>query len=234
MTSALIWLGLATLIAAPFFVLRAFGAQWKWFGLGIFSWIVAVLAKNLVLFALDAAGVDSWSISSQAALSGIVSAMTELGAAAWFLRRATLALSDALAFGAAIGSFEVLFVLLLGWLEGFSDPPASVTDQFAFVDAFLLLERLLALIGHTASRLLLYVGIHRRRPSIILLAIVLFSIVDGVASYGVLADWDWNSPTVLVGFYSFVTIVTGVEVAAAWRLWRPMPTHSPGATLGAS
>jgi hypothetical protein len=219
MTPALSWLGIGALVVAPVLVLRCLGARWKWFGLGILSWVIGVVLKTPLQSALDAAGGASLPWGAQAAASGAVSAVTELGAAACFLWRAKLRLPDVLAFGIGIGAFEALFVLLLGWLEGL-DGPAAAANRFAFVGGFLLLDRLLALIGHTASRVLLYVGLRHRWLLPALLSVALFSSVDGTVSYGTLANWDWEDPGLLTRFYLFVAAVGGLEVAAAWWFGR--------------
>src|SRR5207247_7168829 len=106
--------------------------------------------------------------------------------------------------------------LLLGWLEGMDDPAVPGVRRFAFVGGLFLLERLLALVGHTASRVLLYIGLARRWPLAAFLAVGLFSCVDGVTMYGLLAEWDWEDASVKVRFNIFVAAVVCLEVAAAW------------------
>jgi hypothetical protein len=226
MAAALTWLGFSALLAAPVLTLLCLGARWKWFGLGILSWVIGVVVKALLQWAWDAAGGSSLPWSGQAAVAGVLSAVTELGAAACFLWGAKLRLADVLAFGVGIGVFEALFVLLLGWLEGLDGPAVSPGNRLAFVGGFFLLERVLALIGHTASRVLLYVGLREKWLLPAVLAVVLFSAVDGTTSYGVLAKWDWEDPTLLPHFYLFVAAVGGLEVAAAWWFGRRVPAWS--------
>jgi hypothetical protein len=209
--------------------LRCLGARWKWFGLGILSWVIGVVLKTLLQGAWDVAGGESLPWSGQAAVAGVLSAVTELGAAACFLWGAKLRRADALALGVGIGTFETLFALLLGWLEGLDGPAAPLGSRFAFVGGFFLLERLLALIGHTASRVLLYVGLHEKWLLPVFLAVVLFSLVDGTTCYGILAQWDWDDSTLLTHFYLFVSTVGGLEVAAAWWFARRAPGWSQSA-----
>jgi hypothetical protein len=219
MNATLIWLGLGMLVLAPVLTLRRFGAGWKWFGLGVLSWILGVVVKSVLTYALDTAGLVRFSIPLQATVGGVVSALTELGAAAWFLRRARLRLPAAVAFGAGVGVFEVLFVLTIGWLEGL-EYPLPPEGRFAFVDGLFLLERFLALVGHTASRLMIYVGVRHRAWSPVLIALLLFSLVDGVAAYGVLAEWDWSDNALRARFLLFVAVIGTVEAILAWRFAR--------------
>jgi hypothetical protein len=51
-------------------------------------------------------------------IAGTISAACELGAAAVFLRKPSVRLIDAIGFGVAIGSFEIVFTVGLGVLEG--------------------------------------------------------------------------------------------------------------------
>src|SRR5262245_9730095 len=56
MAAALTWLGFSAILAAPVLTLCFLGARWKWFGLGILSWVVGVAVKALLQWAWDAAG----------------------------------------------------------------------------------------------------------------------------------------------------------------------------------
>lgn len=218
-----IWLGFVALITAPVLGLRCLGARWKWFGLGILSWVIGVVLKALLQRGLDALSGAALPWSAQAGASGIVSAVTELGAAACFLWSAKLRLPDVLAFGVGIGTFEALFTVLLGWLEGLDGVVTSPGHRFAFVGGFFLLERLLALIGHTASRVLLYIGLCQKWLLPAFLSVVLFSLVDGAAAYGILAKWDWDDAGLLMRFYLFLAAAVGLEMAAAWWFGRRVP-----------
>src|SRR5438552_14704262 len=131
MTVALTWLGFGALVAVPVLAIRRLGASWKWFALGILSWVIAVIVKTLLQAAADAA-VGSLPWSAQAVVSGLISATTEPGAAACFLWRAKPHLPNILAFGAGIGAFEALFVLLAGWLGGMDGPAVPGARRFAF------------------------------------------------------------------------------------------------------
>jgi hypothetical protein len=218
-----VWAGLcvAALALGPFVFLRSRGARWSPFGLGILSWIGGVAVKSLAMSALDRTGLGTCAPAVQALVGGLVSAVTELGAAWLLLRRARLSLADVLAFGAGIGVFELLFTLGIGVLEQL-DETATPAVTLSFVDGFFLLERFLSLIGHVASRLLVYAGAKRTRP-LAGAAVLLFAAVDGAATYGITADWNWEDPVLLARFYAFVAGIGALEVLAAWRAAREVP-----------
>ncbi|MBW3625818.1 MAG: hypothetical protein KY468_20690 [Armatimonadetes bacterium] len=213
---------LGTLVVLPLAALRSMGAPWSAFGWGILSWMIGVFVKFLLMIPLDTVGTRLLSPGANAALSGILSAVTELGAAAWLLRRIPLTLPNVLAFGVGIGAFEVFFTLLMGWVEGLENP-ALPRPGLSFVDGFFLAERTLALIGHTASRVLIAVALAHSSLPAAFLAILLFSLIDGTAGYGILRQWDWEDPGLMTRFLLFVAAVVLVEAAAAWGYGRTLP-----------
>lgn len=209
------WPGVLLIAIVPVVVLRRAGAGWKWFALGILSWMIGVGVKAIVTSLLHHLFLDTWPLSAQAVVDGAVSALTELAAAACFLWKAKLRWVDALAFGAGIGAFEALFVLAVGYLEVLETKPVP-PDPLYFIDAFFLIERVVALVGHTASRLLIYVAVLKKWLWPALICFVLFSIIDGAASYGIGAEWDWENATVMSRFLGLVGVVGLIEVGAAW------------------
>jgi hypothetical protein len=215
------WSGLVLLVIVPILLLRwKYGAQWKWLGLGVASWMLGVLVKQVLAVSGEAVGQERLCPVSQATINGLISALTELGAAAWFLRRAQLRWADILAFGVAIGAFEVFVVLWLVWLEWLDGPPAGSLPPIFELD--LLVQRSIAMMGHVASRVLVYVGLRMRWLLPALIAVTLFSLVDGVADYSLVARWDWSDPKVITGYYLFAGIVSAVEALAAWFFWSMM------------
>jgi len=188
-------------------------AGWRWFLLGIASWVMALAAKSAIQFALEA---TTTSAAWQGSLGGIVSALCELGAAALFLRRRDLRGSDLIAFGVGIGAFEVLFVMVLGWTT--ESGTSSVVWWVAGIEFFV--ERTLAMIGHVASRVLVHVALRLRNILPALITVFIFASVDGVASYGWAAGWNWEAARVLVPVLGFIAIMGGLEAWAAWWFWR--------------
>jgi hypothetical protein len=211
-------LGILLITGGPVLCLRLRGAAWRWFALGIASWVLALIVKGTLHYAT---GLDTLPAPSQGVLAGLLSAACELGFAALFLRRRTLSAANVLAFGAGIGAFEVFFVLGIGALEavatGAEAAPASMPAAAAWL--FFLLERALTLVGHVSSRVLVYVALRARWALPAALAVLLFACVDGVATYGHAAGWYWESTAVLGDMMVFLAVLGAVEAGAAWWAW---------------
>ena len=85
------WLTLLLLVVGSIAILRLrYQADWKWFLFGIFSYLIGILVKGLIFTACPEGGLSTLPAFGQAAITGILSAMTELSAAAAFLWRRTV------------------------------------------------------------------------------------------------------------------------------------------------
>jgi hypothetical protein len=226
------WLGVFVLVFGPAVALWWLGARLRWMFIGIGSWFLALFLKILAIVALY--GLDGESplpILSTAALHGLISVLAELGLAALFLRGQRLRLVDAIAFGAGIGAFEVAWVLWEGSLELIDVGELTWDNFLAFANGLFLIERTITLIGHTASRVLIYAALVRRQALPAVVAVMLFWLCDGAAVYGGLAGWQWDDPWILVGFDSFLAIVGIIEAAAAWYFSQEVSPKVPSASL---
>lgn len=213
---------LVLLIVAPTLVLLARGARLRWSLLGVGSWMLALMVKIaavLALYRFD--GTPRAGLPATAAAHGTISAVLELGFAALFLRRRAPRLIDAIAFGAAIGSFEVLWTLFEAALELDEAGELTVANLLAVASVPFLFERGITLVSHTASRVLIWAALTRRRLRPAAIALALFALCDGVAACGAMAGWDWEDPRVVVGFDLFLAALALIETAAAWRFCRP-------------
>jgi len=218
------WLGIVILLVAPAAILRRAGARRRWFFLGILSWLLALAIKIPAVLALYTAdGAPRFLPVAVAVIHGLLSAAAELGMAALVLRRARLSLPDVLAFGAAIGSFEVAWVLWEGTLELVDRGELTRANVLALASGPLLIERAVTLVSHTASRVLVYIALVRRWVFPAALAVGLFALCDGVAAYGGIAGWRWQDLWVRAGFNLFLVAVAALEVLAAWRFGRAVP-----------
>jgi hypothetical protein len=212
--------GILLLVGGPVLCLRRRGAAWRWFFLGIASWALALFAKFLLNIGLYVGGAAALPAAAQGTLGGFVSAGCELGMAALFLRRRVLSAANVLAFGAGIGSFEVLFVLGLGAGVALVDGAAAGAMPAAAAWLFFLLERVLTLVGHVASRVLVYVALRARWLFPAVVAVLLFACVDGTAAYGAAAGLDWDSIAVRGRLTLFLAVVGAGEAVFAWWAWR--------------
>jgi len=216
-----IWICLAFLIIAPAFCAVKLGGRWRWMFLGIGSWMLGLMAKNALFYLLDWSGDAYWPHVARAVVVGTLSASCELGAAAVFLRRPVITLIDAVGFGAAIGSFEVIFTLSLGLLEGLGENLQWVAPPLGFVNGTFLFERILALAGHTASRVLVFIALQRKQWLPGAIALLTFSSIDGLAAYGVAAEWNWEDAAISFRFQITEAAIALLEAAAAvWSVRR--------------
>jgi len=211
---AWLWLCVVLSVIGPAICWR-FGAHVRWMILGVVSWGMGVLVKGLVSYLLESAGETHWPIAMRGVIAGTISASCELGAAAVFLRKRSVRLIDAIGFGVAIGSFEIVFTMGLGVLEGLDENLRSTAPPFAFVDGLFVFERFFALLGHTASRVLIFVALCCKQwlPGIV--ALVTFSCIDGLAAHGLAANWNWEDTMVNFRFQMVVAAITLIEGSAA-------------------
>jgi len=202
-------------VALPWVLVRRCGAAPSSVVAGAAAWGVAVAVKRAVAAPLRRRFADR-PVAGAAAL-GALSAATELSASqAWLGRRARPE-PDLLAFGAGAAGAEAVALIVFG---AFGETPseervmrwAQGARRSRLVHHALFAERLSATIGHIASRSLLALGVRRRRPITAGLPILLFTVVDGVASYGRQAGWDWSDPAMLRRFHAFLATVDAIEI----------------------
>jgi hypothetical protein len=201
---ALPWMLVRRCRAAPFSVVA-----------GAAAWGVAVAVKRAVAAPLRRR-LAGRPVAGAAAL-GALSAATELSASQAWLGRRARPQPDLLAFGAGAAGAEAVALIVFG---AFGERPseervlrwAQGARRSRLVRHALFAERLSATIGHIASRSLLALGVRRRRPVTAGLPILLFAVVDGVASYGDQVGWDWSDPTMLRRFHAFLAAVDAIEM----------------------
>jgi hypothetical protein len=215
LTNGWLWVCVASLVAIPAFCKLVLGSRMRWMALGVLSWAIGVILKNVAFYLLTFLGEDLWPAILRASIAGFISAASELGMAAVFLRRANVTLRDAIGFGAGVGAFEILFVIGIGVLESIEENNGTISfaeAPFAFVTAYFFIERFFALVGHTASRVLIFQSQRQRTWMPAAIALTTFSIIDGLASYGMIANWNWD--TANARFQVVVGSLAMLEVAA--------------------
>lgn len=206
----------------PWILIRYSRVSPRWLLAGGGIWAATVVAKGL-LASILARAVRKWlPIHVSAVLEGLLSALVELGGAAlYFQSRPRGRLTDGFAFGVGAGCTEALFVLLwavTGVGGGDADKQATWAARAAVslcVRYALPIERFSALLGHAGSRGLVYLSVSVppfQGVPLFILALLLFAVVDGVASYGLTAGWDWLDPRVCSRFYGAVSGIGLLEV----------------------
>jgi hypothetical protein len=215
-------IALLALALAPCIVLtvKAGAHTWVHFFWGAGTWGIAVAIKRTLARWLNRALDQKAGQIFHAASQGLLSSLLELGAAALYLWRLDSAdLFTVLAFGAGAGSAEVVYVLAAGSLAK-PDPQKEVAWARNAWNSFCVryqvpIERLFAVIGHIGSRGLVYVGLHGSAAEAILwlsVALLFFTAVDGVATYGHVRNWDWSEPATCRRAHGFFAVISISEL----------------------
>ena len=187
---------------------------------GASTWALAVLVKRFLASGANRLFRSRTSDSGLATLQGALSAALELGVAGLFLARSPhWTIGEVLAFASAAGSAEALYVLIVGAATK-RDPEKEAAwarggRESICVRYQVPLERFSALIGHTGSRGLVYLGLRdgtRFGLLLIAIAFVLFTAVDGVAYFGHLRRWDWLEPRTCRKVHVFFFSISGAEL----------------------
>jgi hypothetical protein len=166
-----------------------------------------------------------------AAAQGFMSALSELGAAALFfwLVIPELSLAELIGFGAAAGMVEALVIPLMsiGGIDVLGGTPVekNAAEQWQEAGAtplavmvFPIVERALTLVLHTSSRALVYASMVLGNVFPALLAVTVFTTIDGVAYYALLKKWKVLGFTVAVRYYALVAVGAGILTLVLWRL----------------
>lgn len=171
---------------------------------GASVWAISILVKYAIAMFVVPRIRKSFSTELVAIFHGMLSAVTELGAAALFFFFAwPVSFTQAVAFGVGAGSFEATYVFVAGVFLSEDDPQetaawAAGAEESYCVRYMVPIERCSALLGHISSRGLIYVGLaasaYAAQASLIAIACLLFACVDGVAAYGILKRWNWYDP----------------------------------------
>lgn len=213
MEGALRGLALLVLIAlGPALAQVAGTGGWRWLGLGALAWLAAVAAK-VVLSGLLHLALGTSRPRRAAALQGLLSAATELGAAAVCLlellpRGSAL---HAAAFGAGAAGLELGWLLVAATVEAAEAARGDAAAAPWHVRWTFVIERAAAALGHVGSRGLVWLALGGPAwPAAV--ATLSFAAVDGVATLGVLEQWDWLDPRRWRRFYGFVAAVGAGEL----------------------
>jgi len=226
---------LAVIIVPPAILLSA-GASAKALILGAGIWAASVAVKRLAGLPLDRRLRKRNTKSEIAAgFHGALSAICELGLAAIFLRTWDDArLVDVLAFGAGAGCTEAFYVLCLAFTatKNRTDELAWIREatESLWVRYTVPLERLLAAIGHSGSRGLVWLGLQLSGSQgviLVALAMATFTMVDGVAAYGLQKKWNWSDPTICRRTHLFFGGVSMAEMSTfLLAYWLLMPSFA--------
>jgi len=185
---------------------------------GAAAWVVVVGVKRIVNPLLRRALTKG---CVYAAVSGIWSALCELGIAAacfaYLLKELSIASTLAFGFGAATAEIAVLLSLSGIRSARLPDPKRldawRVAAQRSVVIRYLMpLERSTASALHVGCRGLVYLAVCRASYGLFIVGFVGFALVDGVASFGRNASWNWFDPPTAGRFFGFVAPIAALEI----------------------
>ena len=228
-------LGMLTLgVGVAIYLAQGMGVSRQIIGYGALSFALGavgfkgILYAGLVVPVLHKRLAPSWLAISQ----GLISAVSELGAAALFFLFVTpeLSIRELIAFGAAAGIVEAVVIPLMsfGGFGVLSGTPVerSFTEEWKETGAtplavmvFPLVERALTMWLHVSSRALIYAAMVLGAVVPAVLSVLFFASVDGLGYYALLKKWKVLSSTVAVKFYAFVVLAAGLLTIVFWRLY---------------
>ena len=211
-------------IFLPWGVSYGFDVSWYWWGLGVGAWVLGLLVKFPLARLVNRLSMRA---VSKATVLGVLSSGTELGMAAVVIIIAGPVMMDSaqvLAFGLAAGWIECIYILGMALLGPRPDP--TKVAQWArgarvswCVRYSLLVERLVAVSGHLGSRGLIWVSLAGGLVWPALVAVVSFSLTDGLAAYGIKRCWNFSDPAVSRAFYSVCAVISLAELVIFLIAW---------------
>ncbi|MEO1044259.1 MAG: hypothetical protein AAFX04_02330 [Pseudomonadota bacterium] len=149
-----------------------------------------------------------WGCATWGAISGVF----ELGF--FLITAALLASPNSLTGGAWAGLgaaiAELAYLLAMGIWYPDDDQEARIAAwqrgarRSAWVRNIFLVERSSASLIHIGTRMLATLALISHTIWPLLIALASFTLVDGVATYGVKAKWNWFNPILCRAFYKFV------------------------------
>ncbi|MDP1621887.1 MAG: hypothetical protein Q8M08_06070 [Bacteroidales bacterium] len=186
-------------------------------GYGILSWIIGVGLFKMPVYHLVVVKFLHGRLSNKwlGITQGLVSAFSELGSALIFFHfvLTDLSLPQLIGFGLAAGAVESVILPFIG--NPFTGTPlekhtADMEQKMSLnlsMQWMGVLERLIAMVIHIASRGLIYVSMitFSLLPGII--AVVTFAAVDGRGYYALQEKWAFDNIKVLKKFYLFLAII---------------------------
>ncbi len=191
---------------------------WGWLLLGAGTWVLAVVLKVLADFLVQTSTqieLRDWAASI---LSGVWSAVCELGLAAlaFWIWSATFADALVMALGAALAEFIVLLIPALS--ANWGKNAQTKTKQTAGWNAFFA-ERGVAFASHLTGRALMWLGVAGAGGfKAAAAALALFALTEGIQAYGQAKEWDWLNRRVLLTYLALhgACVATAVVLLILW------------------
>lgn len=198
-------------------------AKPAWIAIGAGVWAVSVALKILLGTPVHRAiSRPRWGPKTRAMLWGGWSSFCELGAIAlvFLVISMPASIGDVIGVGVGAGSIEIVvlvapaLVALIATKGRIADPKLEPPgDWFARWGG--VFERISTSVGHVTTRGLVWVGLQSLSLApAAAFAFVTFTLVDGVATYGTAAGWNWEDSRLYRRVNVFLALVSLVEAAA--------------------
>jgi len=201
---------LAVLTLGPVFWLATVRpSDLAYYAIGGAAWALAVTGKLLLarvrfarrLMKAGVAGAGLWGLASGIAELGVLAAIATSG---WL----PLQLEVAAICGLGAAGFEIVFIVVTGAIEDYRHPdPDKLARWLAgarrslWVAYMGAIERIDATALHVMTRIAVFDAMITQARTPALVALGLFALVDGAATYGASRDWDWFEPRICRAFY---------------------------------
>jgi len=195
--------------------------------LGIAAWGLSVFLKVILGILVHTVIVRIRKASVASTIWGLWSAFCELFLAAFFLWKFEIwSPYEVVQFGLGAGVAELLITLVSIFspagkknrveaekLEGDEKEEKGGGEEQPGNYWHTVYERFFALVGHIGSRFLIWLGIVQIEVLPVVLAIITFTAVDGLASYLKEISYDFENPKKLYKFLHFNAVISVLEIA---------------------
>ncbi len=210
-------------ILPVFVMIQYFGVSRKLvIGWGVLSYVMGVTAFKMPLYHLFVVKVLHGKLSHRwlSVVQGLISAISELGAA-WlffFFVLPDLSLAQLIGFGVSAGAVEAIMLpFIQNPLKGtpVGEHASEMMDKSSsskVIPWLAVIERILAFVPHVAARGLVYVTFASGNPAPALLGLLTFASIDGRAYYAHLEKWPFDQVRVLGRLYANLAIIAVIQL----------------------
>ncbi len=198
-------------------MILGFGVSRKIIAKGALAYAAGAVGIKLPLYHLLVVKILHKKLSNTllAVAQGFVSAFSELGAALLFFLYVVpeLTFVQLIGFGMASGSIEAIILPFMKNplegtpLENHADEIVKKSAQNMSVQWLGVIERILAVFIHIATRGLVYISYSSGNITPATLAFVGFASIDGRAYYAHLEKWQFDNVQVLGAFYRYMGMI---------------------------
>lgn len=219
-------------IAAVVYLIFVKGVWWRVLIFGSGSWGVGCIVKMIIYhLGVRRLSHEGRNLRLVATLQGVVSGITEIGAAVvFFIFLRPLEFFEVVAFGVAIGAIESLLAVTPGsplkgtvlekaaleadnYLKSLPRRQQVIHNELAFT-----VERIIAGAIHVGTRGLAYVAVASRAYWILIIPLAVFLAADGIGYFKIYRG-HFKNPVIVWRFYIFLAVIAALTVFLFIWLW---------------